>query len=75
MYGTKNAAFTLHNALLSNILRQPARFFETTLTGRILARFSNDTDVIDVRLPYHLKIIAPYGFRVGVALSGACLCL
>lgn len=65
------AALRLHNILLYNILRLPVSFYNTTPTGRILARFSNDVNILDVRLPYYLKIIAPYSFRVCVAL---CVC-
>lgn len=64
MYGMKKAAIKLHNKLLCNILRQPMRFFESTPVGRLLSRFSCDINIIDVRLPYYSKIVAPYGFRV-----------
>ena len=49
--GTLKAAKNLHNRLLHNILRLPLSFFDTTPIGRILNRFSRDTDVIDVVLP------------------------
>lgn len=64
MYGTKRAAFKLHDILLHNILRQPITFFDSTPIGRLLSRFSTDINIVDARLPYFLKIIAPYGFRV-----------
>ncbi|XP_070560016.1 ATP-binding cassette sub-family C member 9-like [Ptychodera flava] len=44
------AAQRIHNALLYNIVHAPLRFFDTTPVGRILNRFSNDTQLIDQRL-------------------------
>lgn len=64
VYGTKRAAIKLHDNLLYNILRQPMLFFDSTPVGRLLSRFSSDINIVDARLPYFLKIIAPYTFRV-----------
>ncbi|XP_070557454.1 ATP-binding cassette sub-family C member 8-like [Ptychodera flava] len=44
------AAKRLHINLLRNIINAPMRFFDTTPTGRVLNRFSNDTNTIDQRL-------------------------
>ncbi|XP_070536210.1 ATP-binding cassette sub-family C member 8-like [Ptychodera flava] len=44
------AAKRLHINLLRNIIQAPMRFFDTTPTGRILNRLSNDTQMIDQRL-------------------------
>ncbi|XP_070559239.1 ATP-binding cassette sub-family C member 8-like isoform X2 [Ptychodera flava] len=41
------AAKRMHFALLQNLVSAPIRFFDTTPVGRILNRFSNDTQVID----------------------------
>jgi ABC-type multidrug transport system fused ATPase/permease subunit len=50
-FGAIKAAGNLHSRLLHNILRQPLAFFDTTPLGRIVNRFSRDTDVIDAYLP------------------------
>ncbi|XP_038076865.1 ATP-binding cassette sub-family C member 9-like [Patiria miniata] len=44
------AAKRLHLKMLRNIVHAPLRFFDTTLVGRILNRFSNDTQMMDFRL-------------------------
>ncbi|XP_077979514.1 ATP-binding cassette sub-family C member 9-like [Glandiceps talaboti] len=44
------AAKRIHIALLRNIVHAPLRFFETNPLGRILNRFSSDTNIIDQRI-------------------------
>ncbi|XP_059617015.1 multidrug resistance-associated protein 1 isoform X2 [Phlebotomus argentipes] len=62
--GTLNATILMHEALLSNILRLPSKFFDTTPLGRILARFSSDVNTMDMTLPYNLRSWLINFFRV-----------
>lgn len=48
------AAVSLHNALLDRVLRLPPTFFDTNPSGRILNRFSRDTEIMDAVLPTSL---------------------
>ena len=45
------AAKNLHNKLLGRVLKMPMSFFDTTPSGRIINRFSRDTETIDSVLP------------------------
>nr|CAD7423725.1 unnamed protein product [Timema monikensis] len=68
--GTINAANTLHNTMLANILRLPQSLFDTTPTGRILTRFSSDVNVLDTHIPMILRMSIPNLYRrVYVATS------
>ncbi|TPX64351.1 hypothetical protein SpCBS45565_g05955 [Spizellomyces sp. 'palustris'] len=49
IFGTR-ASRTLHAAALSRILQSPVSFFDSTPLGRIINRFSKDTDTIDTTL-------------------------
>jgi ABC-type multidrug transport system fused ATPase/permease subunit len=40
-----------HHEMLVRLLRAPVSFFDVTPTGRILNRFTKDTDMVDVNLP------------------------
>lgn len=52
-------AILLHKFLLNGILGAPFEFFEKTPSGRILARFSKDIDVVDTE-PFHGSSLAFY---------------
>lgn len=49
--GALRAALILHLILLTNVLKLPMIFFDTTPQGRILTRFSKDIDALDVVIP------------------------
>ncbi|GFR98147.1 multidrug resistance-associated protein 1 [Elysia marginata] len=49
------AAGALHHNMLSNIMRSPMVFFDTTPSGRILNRFSRDVETIDNLIPQQLR--------------------
>ncbi|KAG0033036.1 hypothetical protein BGZ82_006270 [Podila clonocystis] len=48
------AARHLHDRLLSNLLRQPMAFFDTTPVGRIINRFSTDIDACDESIIWNI---------------------
>ncbi|XP_038064145.1 multidrug resistance-associated protein 1-like [Patiria miniata] len=50
--GVLKASRSLYLRLLTNVLRSPMSFFDTTPTGRILNRFSKDTYTIDESIPF-----------------------
>ncbi|XP_078001329.1 ATP-binding cassette sub-family C member 9-like [Glandiceps talaboti] len=58
------AAKRLHIGLLRNIIKAPMRFFDTTPIGRVLNRFSNDTQTIDQRLWQTLVQLLMSGFSL-----------
>lgn len=62
--GTMRAASVLHHTLLHGLLKAPMAFFMTTPTGRLIARFSNDIDTLDYKLPMHTKLSLIQSFRV-----------
>ncbi|MCX5124651.1 ATP-binding cassette domain-containing protein [Streptomyces sp. NBC_00193] len=45
------AGKTLHDSMLTRVLRAPLSFFEKNSSGRVLTRFSADTETIDLELP------------------------
>lgn len=54
-YGTIRSSRSLHYDMLSNILKSPMSFFDTTPVGRIVNRFSKDVDVVDNTLPMTMR--------------------
>ena len=49
--GTLRAAEFIHKSLLNRIMRLPMSFFDSNPTGRIVNRFTKDTEDIDQLLP------------------------
>ena len=49
--GLLSAARLMHSHLMSNVVRLPMAFFDTTPLGRIINRFSKDVDALDNTLP------------------------
>ena len=45
------AAKNLHEQLLAKVMKFPMSFFDTTPSGRIINRFSGDTETLDIVLP------------------------
>ncbi|KAF9142619.1 hypothetical protein BGX30_002598, partial [Mortierella sp. GBA39] len=58
------AARTLHDALLTRILRLPMSFFDTTPQGRIVNRFSSDVGAIDSQLPENYNDMIGFIFHI-----------
>ncbi|CAG7817372.1 unnamed protein product, partial [Allacma fusca] len=50
LLGCLSAATRLHKNMLLRMLRAPMHFFDTTPMGRIVNRFSDDTDVLDTKV-------------------------
>ncbi|KAJ7399194.1 Canalicular multispecific organic anion transporter 1 [Pitangus sulphuratus] len=53
--GAVRASRVMHQQLLSNILRVPMSFFDTTPTGRIVNRFAKDIFTVDETIPMSFR--------------------
>ncbi|NWR33041.1 MRP2 protein, partial [Tachuris rubrigastra] len=53
--GAIRASRIMHQQLLSNILRVPMSFFDTTPTGRIVNRFAKDIFTVDETIPMSFR--------------------
>ncbi|NWW33878.1 MRP2 protein, partial [Panurus biarmicus] len=53
--GSMRASRVMHQQLLSNILRAPMSFFDTTPTGRIVNRFAKDIFTVDETIPMSFR--------------------
>ena len=68
------AAGILHASMLSNIMRSPMSFFDTTPSGRIINRFSSDVAVVDNNLPQTFRmmmaqILSVFGTLIVISYS------
>lgn len=68
-WGSYRAAITIHNQLLSTVLRSTVRFFDTTPLGRIINRFSKDIETIDGSLNGSLMTVLVYIANLIVAVG------
>ncbi|XP_038068240.1 ATP-binding cassette sub-family C member 8-like [Patiria miniata] len=62
------AARHLHSCMLGVISKAPMRFFDTTPVGRILNRFSSDTNVIDSALMNNVMFLLESTFKCLTAI-------
>ena len=70
---TVRSARHLHNSMLGGILKAPVLFFDTNPAGRILNRFSKDTESMDEMLPKNLTIISFFITDIFFAFLLICL--
>ena len=72
--GGLSAAKHIHNAMLDNILMAPMYFFDTNPKGRVLNRFSKDTDYMDQAIPANFNALSKLalsmvGMLIGIAYA------
>eukprot|EP01126_Amoeba_proteus_P056636 TRINITY_DN7137_c0_g1_i2.p1 TRINITY_DN7137_c0_g1~~TRINITY_DN7137_c0_g1_i2.p1 ORF type:complete len:679 (-),score=153.04 TRINITY_DN7137_c0_g1_i2:44-2080(-) len=58
----------IHNETFDKILRAPMSFFDVTPLGRILNRFSNDMDKVDIELPSMFENWIMYSLNTAAVL-------
>lgn len=51
------AAISIQQTILCGIMHAPMKFFDSTPIGRILSRFSKDTDAVDITLPQQISLL------------------
>lgn len=58
LYNTRMVRATgkMHAGMLTNVLKAPMLFFDTTPVGRIINRFARDVDVMDFNLPMSIRM-------------------
>ncbi|TKC38025.1 hypothetical protein EI555_016178 [Monodon monoceros] len=57
-------SFSLHDRVFDKILESPMSLFDRTPSGRLMNRFSEDTNELDVRLPFHAENFLQQFFMV-----------
>lgn len=69
VFATIKGSRTIHSKMLTNILRSPMSFFDTTPLGRIMNRFSKDIYNIDEVIPSSIdEFLASFLMVVSVIL-------
>ncbi|KAM6442960.1 ATP-binding cassette sub-family C member 2 isoform 1-T1 [Liasis olivaceus] len=72
-FGSIQASRVLHEQLLSNILRVPMSFFDSTPTGRIVNRFAKDIFTVDESIPMSFRSWMSCFFMILSTLVIICL--
>uniref|UniRef100_A0A8C4PMA8 Multidrug resistance-associated protein 6 n=1 Tax=Equus asinus asinus TaxID=83772 RepID=A0A8C4PMA8_EQUAS len=62
LLGGIRASRLLFQRLLWDVARSPIGFFEQTPVGNLLARFSKETDIVDVDIPDKFRSLLVYAF-------------
>ncbi|KAG0273355.1 hypothetical protein BGZ95_010821 [Linnemannia exigua] len=62
------ASTTIHNRLITRVLRLPMSFFDTTPMGRIVNRFSSDMAAIDSQLPEECNDLLSFTTLIAASL-------
>lgn len=75
MTGGTRAARKVFSVMLASVLQAPLSYFETQPQGRILSRFTYDTEVVDILLTENLAMfmVALGWFFAGVILMASIL--
>ncbi|CAM9993700.1 unnamed protein product [Hapterophycus canaliculatus] len=71
LYLGLGASKRLHGALLRRVLHAPVSFFDTTPVGRIIQRFSKDTDQVDQNLISQVAMVINGG--LGLLAAGCAM--
>jgi len=72
-YFSTRASRNLHGHMLDRVLRLPQSFFDSTPSGRIINRFSRDTEVLDSLLPMVLIQLTGCTFNIITTLVIICV--
>ncbi|CDK25828.1 unnamed protein product [Kuraishia capsulata CBS 1993] len=72
LYLTNTAAIRLNIEAIRRLMRIPMSFMDTTPMGRVLNRFTKDTEVVDKELP---ELIVLFGNMVGTLIGVVVLCI
>lgn len=71
---TLSVAKNLHNKMLGTVIRGKMAFFDTTPQGRIMNRFSKDTNSVDQGIQRFAQSVVSTGLMIiGMVISMACV--